>query len=75
MEKGNVYQAQKLSLLAIRRIEIIRDFLSQSRYNENVASYCFLKRELKKQQVLRDKVRRAVKKLIDKEEKVASLPS
>jgi len=55
-----IYNYQKLSLLAIRRIAIVRAMLAYGIYSNDV-----LRVELRKQQALRDKCRRIVQRLVD----------
>lgn len=62
----NIYTTQKQSLLVIRKIEVVKSMLNSILYSHE-RSQAILRRELKKLQALRDKLRANIKKLVERE--------
>lgn len=68
----SIFDYQKASLLACRKIELVKGMLLSMDYGHE-RSQAILRKELKKQQALRDKFRKIVKKLVEKAERAYSL--
>lgn len=63
-----ICQTQRIALLTVRKIEIVKRMLKDNTYSHE-RSQAVLRRELKKLQALRDKCRKIIKAIIDKEYK------